>query len=89
MFYGVDVNHARLFPLCHDLTVNSDNPVSIMSVHRVDGVPTTLGSDFRRPLSPLLHHALRRHSAAPSIRLIAIRMLDAEGHARARWADHA
>ena len=59
MFYGADVNHARWFPLRNDLAANGDNPVRIMSVHRVDGALTTIGSGFRCPRSPPLPHALR------------------------------
>jgi hypothetical protein len=60
MFYGVDVNHARLFPLGNTLA-------DTWATHSAP-CPCTVSTGtnnyrpgFRRPLSPLLHHALRWH----------------------------
>jgi hypothetical protein len=61
MFYGVDVNHARLFPLGQTLTDDGGNLLGSLSLDRVAEVLTAVGSGIRCPPSSLLHHALRWH----------------------------
>jgi hypothetical protein len=57
MFYGVDVNHARLFPLGQTLTDDGGNLLGSLSLSRVAEMLTTVG--FRCPSNSPLHHALR------------------------------
>jgi len=57
MFYGADVNHARLLPLCNGFVDHGDNTFTV-SMLRVDGLITIIGTGFRCPRSPLRPFAL-------------------------------
>jgi hypothetical protein len=59
MFYGVDVNHARLFPLGQTLTDDGGNLLGSLSLDRVAEMLTAVGSGIRCPPSIPLRRAIR------------------------------